>query len=228
MTNDDWTKEERAQWAEVSAEYDAASDAVDAAEKRLDDAVEVCHAAGERMLLRLLRERNEAVAKLAAVERERAVEMYAASGSNVALDRAMTRADEARMIARVLRGVLADIVARCNRDGSCLLCGNAWGDDPQAHAGECGAGEALRSMGSLAWFLDDVADPPATLYLTRRLASGAEVLVREHAQRPSLVVEIPLAEMTSQEGRDIASAMLRVCRSLDAQARDGEKEGLDS
>lgn len=37
------------------------------------------------MLLRLLRERNEAVAKLAAVGRERAVEMYAASGSNIAL-----------------------------------------------------------------------------------------------------------------------------------------------
>lgn len=152
VTSDEWTNEERAQWAEVSAEYDAADRAVDVAKERLDDAVKACHAAGERMIRRLLRERNEAVAKLAAM------------------------------------GVTNDAV-----------------------------------------------DPPGRFYFTLPLASladrddyGREALVREHAQRPSLVVEVPLAEMNAEEGRAIAYAMLRVCRSLDAQADASAEEGADS
>lgn len=152
VTSNEWTDEERAQLAAVSAEYDAAEGAVQAAAQRLDDAVEAAHAAGERVLLRLLRERNEAVANLAAM------------------------------------GVTNDAV-----------------------------------------------DPPGRFYFTLPLASladrddyGREALVREHAQRPSLVVEVPLAEMNAEEGRAIAYAMLRVCRSLDAQARAGAEEGADS
>jgi len=143
VTSNEWTDEERAQLAAVSAEYNAAEGAVQAAAQRLDDAVEAAHAAGERMLLRLLRERNEAVAKLAAVE---------------------------------------------------------------------GA--------------DLPVDPPGTFYFTLRLAKGTEALVREHAQRPSLVVDIPLSEMTASEGRDLARAILRVCRSLETQAAQ-EVEGSE-
>ena len=64
-------------------------------------------------------------------------------------------------------------------------------------------------------------DPPGTFDFTLRLRDGAAVLVREHLQRPSLVVDIPLSEMTASEGRVIAQAILRVCRSLEAQEREG-------
>lgn len=143
MTSDEWTDEERAQLAAVSAEYNAAEGAVQAAAQRLDDAVEAAHAAGERMILRLLRERNEAVAKLAAVE------------------------------------------------GADLPLG-----------------------------------PPGTFYWKGRLQNGDLAMVCESSQRPSLVVNIPLAEMTAPEGRDLARAILRVCRSLEAQAAQ-EAEGTE-
>ena len=137
-TSDEWTDEERVQWAEVSAEYVAAESAVRAAEAYMGHAVQKAHRAGDRMVLRLLRERNEARAKLAAAE---------------------------------------------------------------------GA--------------DLPVDPPGTFDFTLRLRDGAAVLVREHLQRPSLVVDIPLSEMTASEGRVIAQAILRVCRSLEAQEREG-------
>lgn len=70
------------------------------------------------------------------------------------------------------------------------------------------------------------AKVPEMLDVRFRLPNGAEALVREHPQRPSVVVEVPLSEMSSAQGRAIADAILRVCRSLDAQpdelsARDG-------
>lgn len=138
-TSDEWTDEERVQWAELSAEYDAAESAVRAAETYMDNAVQNAHRAGDRMVLRLLRERNEARAKLAAAE---------VAGLPI--------------------------------------------------------------------------DPPATFYFTLRLSKGPEALVRKHAQRPSLVVEIP-CEMTASEGQAVAHAILRVCRSLEAQEKEGVK-----
>ena len=141
--SDEWTDEERAQWAEVSAEYVAAESAVRAAEAYMGYAVQKAHRAGDRMVLRLLRERNEARAKLAAVE-----------GTDLPVD------------------------------------------------------------------------PPGTFYFTLRLSKGPEALVREHAQRPSLVVDIPMCEMTASEGRAIAQAILRVCRSLEAQPPEQE-EGVE-